>query len=102
MQQTNICGMLKDVQALCLEHNLSIEFTCKKVQEGWSLKPKGMMQIQILWERGYIDPNKSVRNYTVNVKKLNKDDNNFIPSTSLRELICNLPNFAYKTTLLQF
>ena len=100
LQQTNICGTLKDVQTLALEHNLPIEYTHKKVQEGWNLKPKGM--IQILWERGFINPNKSVREYTVNGRKRNKDNNNIIPGTSLRELVQNLPDFKIESTFLQF
>ena len=100
LQQTNIRGTLKEAQVLSLQYNLPIQYTCKKVQEGWNLKPKEMMQI--LWERGFIDPNKSVRDYTLNGRKSIKGDNNIIPGTSLRELVRNLPDFKTETTLLQF
>ena len=58
--------------------------------------------LQILWERGFIDSNKSVRDYSTNGKKSHKDSNKIIPGSSLKELIQNLPDFKEELTLLQF
>ena len=41
---------------LCKNNNLPLKKTISIVEEGWSGKPKGALQI--LWERGWIDPNK--------------------------------------------
>ena len=63
-------------------------------------KPKGMLQI--LWERGFINlelSNKEVvRQYSENGKK--GDDGIIIPSTNLRAIISNLPDFKLELTLL--
>ena len=60
--------------------------------------------LQIIWERRFINPelnNKEVvRNYSVNGKK--GDDGIVIPSTNLKEIISNLPDFKQELTLLQF
>ena len=47
-------GNLKEVQETAAKLNILIQFTTKKVLEGWVGKPKGMMQI--LWERGFFYP----------------------------------------------
>ena len=60
--------------------------------------------IQILWERGIVDPNKSVRSYTVKDKRINKDNNDIIHSLSLKRFIQNLPHFkeeVYVLTLMK-
>ena len=97
---SNIRGTLKDVQQLTLQNNLPIQFTQKKNIEGWHTKPKGMLQI--LWERGWIDPSKSVRDYSINGKKIHKDSNDIIPGLNLRQLISDLPDFKAELILLQY
>ena len=47
-------GNLKDIQALVVRLQIPIEFERNKTEEGWSGKQKG--SLQILWERGFIDP----------------------------------------------
>ena len=65
-------------------------------------KPKGLLQI--LWERGYINPDLSgkecVRHYALNGKKDANGDIN--PETNLKETVSNLPDFKKELTLLQF
>ena len=58
--------------------------------------------LQVLWERGFIDPRKSVRYYTKDGRKLSKDNNDIIQGTSLKEIIENLPDFKAEITLLQY
>ena len=96
----NIRGTLKEVQAVATQYGIPLTYERPKIQEGWLNKPKGMMQV--LWERGWIDPSKSVRDYTVNGKKMNKNAKDIIPGSSLKELIRNLPDFKEEITLLQF
>ena len=43
-----------------------------------------------------------MRYYTNNGKKVNKDSNQIIPGTSLKDLVNNLPDFQEEQTLLQF
>jgi hypothetical protein len=47
--------------------DLPIEEDFDEVVEGWEEKPKGMLQI--LWQRGFIDPAKKKEYYTVDGKK---------------------------------
>ena len=97
---SNISGSLKDIQAIAVSHNLPIQYTINKVQEGWMHKPKGMLQI--LWERGFIDPEKGVSDYAINGKKIRKGDDDIIPGSNLKNLIDNLPDFKEELTLLQY
>ena len=65
-------------------------------------KPKGMLQI--LWERGFMNPAMQeediVRYYLVNEKKNN--DGTIIDGTGLREATSILLDFEQETTLSQF
>ena len=96
----NIRGTLKEIQQLATDNAILLEYERRKMQEGWMHKPKG--SLQILWERGFIDPETSVRDYAVNGKKVNKTDKSIIPGSSLKELIESLPDFNEELTLLQF
>ena len=62
--QTHVGGSYQQILDLAKELDIPTEYKRTKIQEGWFGKPKGM--IQILWERGFINPNKSVRDYTKN------------------------------------
>ncbi len=57
--------------------------------EGWEGKPKGVLQI--LWERGFIDPAKKKEDHTIDGKKdaLGTVD----PGTSLKRLMRLLTDF---------
>lgn len=66
-------GNLKEIQALATQLQIPIEFERNKTEEGWRSKPKGMLQI--LWERGFIDPSLTSRR-----KRLyyNTEQNNWV------------------------
>ena len=40
--------------------------------------------LQILWERGWIDPTKDVREYTISGKIINKESKDIVPGLSLK------------------
>jgi hypothetical protein len=83
---------------LCQQNNVPYEITAPKIKEGWVGKPKGMLQI--LWERGFIDPSRAVDYYTNDGKK--DAFGNLIPGTSLRMMMSSLMDFIEEETLLQF
>ena len=72
----------------------------KSKRASWASNLKGMLQN--LWERGCLDSNKSVRDYTINGKKINKESDEVVSSSSLKQFVKNLPDFKEKITLLQF
>ena len=96
-------GNLKEVQKIATNLDIPIKATTKKILEGWAGKPKGMMQV--LWERGFLNPEKSSKElmkcFSKGFKK-DKETKEDIPGTSLMELINNLPDFKTELTLLQF
>jgi hypothetical protein len=59
----------REFQKLASQNNVSIWKCAEDVEEGWLGKPKGLLQI--LWERGFIDP--GIQNpekyYTLDGKK---------------------------------
>ena len=67
MQQ--ICENLKEVQESATKLDIPIDFITKKVFEGWVGNLKGMLQI--LWERGFLDPSKNAK------ELMGKFNNNF-------------------------
>ena len=72
------------------------------MEEGWVGKPKGMLQI--LYERGFIDPSLSAKEikekFSANGKK--DADGNIIEGSSLKQMIANLPDFKSEINLLQY
>jgi hypothetical protein len=60
-------GAKDELQVLCKNKDLPIVEELGEVVKGWEEKPKGMLQI--LWERGFIDPAKKKEDYTVYGKK---------------------------------
>ena len=86
----NVRGTLVAIQGIATSHNIPIDYQRKKIREGWANEPKGMLQI--LWERGCIDPQKGVSDYAVNVKK-DKDKNKTIEGSNLKDLVDNLQDF---------
>ncbi|KAL7532560.1 hypothetical protein ACHAWF_008635 [Thalassiosira exigua] len=93
-------GKLSELQALAVRNGISIEKTVAKVQEGWVDKPKG--SLQILFERGHIDP--SVPNPKEWYTEKGRADQLgiLIPGSSLRQLMEEQPDFIEEETLLQF
>jgi hypothetical protein len=82
-------------EAMCNQNNIPIEEELDEVVEGWEGKPKGMLQI--LWERGFVDPSKKKENYTLQGKKdaFGKVD----PETSLKHLMSLLTDFIEESNL---
>ena len=85
---------LQDLQRIAALHNLPIEREIVKRKEGWLGKPKGMYQV--LWERGYIDPEKGWNDFTVEGRK--DCYGNLIAASSLRKMISSLPDFVEEET----
>jgi hypothetical protein len=90
-------GRKEKMQILCKQKNIPIEEELDEVVEGWEGKPKGMLQI--LWERGFVDPSKKKENYTLQGKKDAFGKVN--PETSLKHLMSLLTDFIKEETLLQ-
>jgi hypothetical protein len=90
-------GGKDDLQALCKNKDMPIEEEMEEVVEGWEGKPKGMLQI--LWERGFIDPAKKKEDCTIDGKK--DALGNVDPETSLKRLMSLLTDFINEETLLQ-
>jgi hypothetical protein len=85
-------GNSKQVQAMCVAHNIPTKYTETEVKEGWEGKAKGMEQI--LWERGWIDGNRPRKDYS---KLGTKDSMGLIRSgTSLLDLVANCSDFEMK------
>jgi len=87
---------------LCKQNNVPHTETTETINEGWMGKPKGMLQV--LWERGFIDPaielSKVEAFYTNDGKK--DAFGNLIPGTSLRKMMSSLIDFINEETLLQY
>jgi hypothetical protein len=88
---------------LCKQNDIPHIVTTETVIEGWNGKPKGMLQI--LWERGFIDPAiepTKAESFCTNDGK--KDAfGNLIPGTSLRKMmVSSLIDFINEETLLQY
>ena len=91
-------GGKDDLQVLCKNKDIPIEEEIDEIIEGWEGKPKGMLQI--LWERGFIDPAKKKEDYTIDGKK--DAFGNVDPDTSLKRLMSLLTDFIQEETLLQY
>jgi DNA-binding transcriptional regulator YhcF (GntR family) len=87
---------------LCKQNDVPYKVTTETINEGWNGKAKGMLQI--LWERGFIDPaiepTKAEGFYTNDGKK--DAFGNLIPGTSLRKMMSSLIDFINEETLLQY
>jgi len=92
-------GRLKDLQAAAHLNGIPIEEVNEKVIEGQGNKAKGLLQV--LWERGRIDPqvNKPYHYYTINGKK--DIFGNLQTETSLCHLMENCADFQEEETMLQ-
>ena len=90
--------MVGDIQYMATLMNVAI---VKCVQKGrvkvWMGKPNGLLQI--LWERGFIDPNAGKSGYYT-LGGRNDQYGNTILDTSLRNLMRNCTNFIEEYTLL--
>ena len=93
-------GNKKAIVKLCQLNDIPFSEARPIVKEGWCGKPKGMLQV--LFERGHIDPTipNPYEHYTVDGKK--DAFGNVIETTCLRQLIENQPDFIEEETLLQY
>jgi hypothetical protein len=91
-------GTKDELQILCKNKDVPIQEELEEIIEGWENRPKGMLQI--LWERGFIDPEKKKDDYTVDGKK--DAFGNVIRETSLKHLMSLLTDFIEEETLLQY
>jgi hypothetical protein len=91
-------GGKDNLPVLCKNKDIPIEEEINKIIKGWEGKPKGMLQI--LWERGFIDPAKKKEDYTIHGKK--DAFGNVNPDTSLKRLMSLLTDFIQEETLLQY
>ncbi len=68
--------------------------TTETILEGWSGKPKGMLQI--LWERGFIDPAIEPAKEEAFYNNDGKEEavQNLIPGTSLKKMISSLIDYV--------
>ena len=89
------CGLKEKLQEMSREHNLPIKFDEPVIREGWIGKPKGALQI--LFERGWIDP-ANIHQYTAKGKKM--DDGTV--QYSINALMAQQEDFLQETTLLQY
>ena len=82
---------------MCNRNNLPISQEVDDILEGWVGKAKGA--IQILYERGWIDPS-NINKYTMSGRK---DEFLHIDLTySLIDIISKQPDFLHEQTLLQY
>jgi hypothetical protein len=100
-------------EILANTHGISLQYPKARITEGWSMKAKGLLQI--LWERGWINPGecmafKQDKNagrivntsfYTINGRK-DPRTGQILDSTSLRALMGQCTDFKEEDTALQF
>ena len=96
----NIEGYIsyKEAKTTAAKNNIPITKTEPKVIKGWVNQPKGMLQI--LYERGFIDPNIDIRKYTE--KGLKLDDGSLDASMSYKTMTANLPDFIGEQSQLEY
>ena len=90
-------GNVKQLQKQAKDINLPVRYTYEKILPGWVGKPKG--SLQILYERGWIDPN-DLSSYTE--KGTMSDMGVLRKRTSLKLLMELQQDFHAELTLLQF
>jgi hypothetical protein len=91
-------GTVKQLEDRCAAAGISLEKPVKNVtQQGFIGLPKGMYEI--LWERGFIDPN--VPKYTID-GVVDPATGRIDPKTSLKHLIQQLPDFENEKSLLHY
>jgi hypothetical protein len=60
----------EELVALCASNEIAVSKEVQKLKEGWEGKPKGLFQV--LWERGFINPNK-LKDYTLTEKRMRSE-----------------------------
>ena len=97
-KNVRVKGVKEKVQAEATKYGVSLTKDVRTVLvKGWQGQPKGL--IQVLWERGFIDPSKPRRYYAM---KGTKDSTNIIrPDSCLVKLMEACTDFEEEQTLLQ-
>ena len=86
---TNPKGSKGKLQKLCKKNNLPIVHEIPDVKQGWANKQKG--SFQVLYERGWIDPEADPKGYTIHGTL--EEYGNRSPKKSLKQLISVQPDF---------
>ena len=90
----NPTGTKKELQQQCAIRGLPVSVQESEIAEGCVGKPKGALQV--LYERGWIDPN-NIKQYTADGKKINGK-----VEFSIRALMKQQQDFMGEVTLLQY
>ena len=96
-KQIEAKGNLKKIQQLARNNNIPLQHDVPVILEGWVGKPKGMLQI--LYERGFLDPTK-INSYTLQGKK--DEYGHTVKGTSHKEMMSSLVDFSEEETLLLY
>lgn len=90
-------GGMKKLQKMCKANDIAITREVPNIDEGWLDKPKGALQV--LFERGWIDPNTEPKEYTMKGKV--DEFGNYDTDKSLMNMISQQPDFMHEKTMLQ-
>jgi hypothetical protein len=93
----------EELEALAKHHKLTLLREVDKKEEGWHGKPKGILQI--LFERGHINEEISLSEYTLDGKKSHKDENGevlkqYLPFC-LRHVLSQCRDFQNEVTAME-
>jgi hypothetical protein len=93
----------QQLESLASDFGIDLHHEVDEVREGWVGKPKGLFQI--LWERGWIDPNKRYSDYSLDGKSHWKDERNevleqYLPFC-LRHLLSECTDFKNEVSALE-
>ena len=86
------------VKAIAIKEKIPLKYSHPKVIKGWMNKSKGMMQI--LYERGFINPNWSVKDCTQ--KGLKFPNGGYDTKLKYRKMVEDLPDFKGEQTRLEY
>jgi hypothetical protein len=84
-------GNMDALSSIATNHGIPLVVEEPLLKHGWLNKPKGLLQL--LWERGFIDPSKPRQNYVVDDKPGCK---------GLRTMVAELRDFDNEETRLQY
>jgi len=98
---------LEELKILANNNNIAVEVEEDEVDLGWMHKSKGLLQV--LWERGWIDPNENINNYVKDKKQKWLDPNgNVLPEFTseakkfvLTNLLAECLDFKYEKSAMQ-
>ena len=94
---SNPKGGTKKIHKLCKTNKVDITTVVPDITEGWVGKPKGALQL--LYERGWINPTDNPKDYTMKGKI--DEFGNRDTKRSLKRLLLQQPDFMNEKTMLQ-